>query len=149
MRSWVEERPSLEHLVTADSFGKPDLEVFVEQLPTQRHPVGEHCGRHQADGLPVHQEPLDGRKRQVVGEASELNPEANVCSTPPPGVKREAGAVSGSRRLSTALLHNKVEWLGGIEGVHLHLLLRVHWGSGEPRNFHLSTRRTWNHLAIC
>ena len=100
--------------MTADSFSKPDLEVFVEQLPTQRDSVGEHCGRHQADGLSVHQEPLDGRKRQVVGEASELNPEANVCSTPPPRVKREAGAVSGSRRLSAPLLHNEVEWLGGI-----------------------------------
>ena len=110
----MEEEAKSEPLVTADSFSKPDLEVFVEQLAAEGHPVGEHCWRHQADRLPVHEEPLNGREGQVMGEASELDPEANVRSTPPPRVKREAGAVSGSRRLSAPLLHNEVEWLGGI-----------------------------------
>ena len=64
--------------MTADSLGKPDLEVFVEQLAPERHPVGEHGGGHEADRLPVHQEPLDGGQGEVVGEAGELDPEANI-----------------------------------------------------------------------
>ena len=137
--------------MTADSLGKPDLEVFVEQLTPERHPVGEHGGGHEADRLPVHQEPLDGGQGEVVGEAGELDPEANVSSTPPPGGKRQAGTVSRGGRLSTLLLHDQVERLGGIEGVHLHLLLRVDRRSGKPRNLHLGAAGTWrvrHHLLV-
>ena len=129
----------------ADSLGQADLEVPVEQLAPQRYPGGEHGGVHEAHRLPVHQEPLLAGGGQVVGRAGRLDPEADLRSRPPPRVK---GQLQGEvlRTAPEPLLDDEVEGLGGVEAAHVHLLLAVDGGPGEPG--HLEAGGEGHHAAV-
>ena len=69
------------------SICKPDLEVSVEKFATKRNPGGEHLDRHEADRLPVHQEPGDVGPGEGVHPAHPGHPGAHLCPAPVPGVR--------------------------------------------------------------
>ena len=128
----------------ADCLGQAYLEVPVEQLAPQRHPGGEHGGVHEADRLPVHQEPLLAGGGQVVGRAGRLHPEADLRSRPPPRVEGQLKGVL--RAPPEPLLDDEVEGLGGVEAAHVDLLLAVDGGPGEPG--HLESGGERHYLAV-
>ena len=73
-------------LEIVNSLGKSDLEVPVEEFSPQGDPGGEHGHAHEADGLPVHEEPLGGGGGQAVGGAGPLHPLTHLRPAPLSGV---------------------------------------------------------------
>ena len=62
--------------------GEPDVEVLVEHLSAEGDPLAEHVHRHQAQRLPVHQEPLRVHRGQVVGAHQAADPPLHVLAEP-------------------------------------------------------------------
>lgn len=87
--------PSLNFLLVGGlvhGHGEPELEVLVEHLPSERHPLAEHLHGHEAERLSVHEEAvaLDVRQRVRVGHGAD--PQLDVLAEPRARVwKKENG----------------------------------------------------------
>ena len=68
---------------------QPELEVPVQGLPPQRHPVHEHVDAHEAERLPVHAEPVGVDGREAVAAAHAQQPVPDVVAGPVAGVWKD------------------------------------------------------------
>lgn len=66
--------------------GEAELEVFVQHLAPQGNPLAKHLHGHEAECLPVHQEPvaLDGGQPVDVGHVAD--PNLDVFAHPGAGI---------------------------------------------------------------
>ena len=62
--------------------GEPDVEVLVEHLAAEGHPLAEHVHRHQTERLAVHQEPFRVHRGKVVGAHQAADPPLHVLAEP-------------------------------------------------------------------
>ena len=75
-------RPAAAAVTAVHGHGEPDVEVLVEHLSAERHPLAEHVHGHEAERLPVHEEALRVHRGEVVRAHQAADPPLHVLAQP-------------------------------------------------------------------